>query len=94
MIPTVTRVFISKFAEKQIRKLPVYIQEALFYWIKSVELSGVRKIRLIPGYHDEPLKGDRFGERSVRLNRSYRVIYQELNSGVKILIIEVNKHEY
>ena len=69
------RVWITKFAEKQLRKLPQHIAAA---------------------YHDEPLKGDRKGQRSVRLNKGYRVIYEETESGNLVLIAvqEVNKHEY
>ena len=91
-----TQVFISKFAEKQIKKLPKQISEALFIWVESIELTGIAEIRKLKGYHDEPLKGDRKGQRSARLNRSYRVIYIENeNKGlVLITVIEVNKHEY
>jgi len=51
---------------------------------------------MLPGYHDEPLKGDRRGQRSVRLNRAYRVIYEENDQGdiVVILVLEVSKHGY
>ena len=91
-----TQVFISKFAEKQIKKLPKQISEALFIWVESSELTGIADIRNLKGYHDEPLKGDRKGQRSARLNRSYRVIYIENENKdlVLITVIEVNKHEY
>lgn len=36
---------------------------------------GLYEVRKIPGYHDEPLKGKRTGQRSIRLNRAYRAIY-------------------
>lgn len=90
------RVFISKFAEKQIKKLPRQISEALFVWVESIELAGIADVRKLKGYHDEPLKGDRKGQRSARLNRSYRVIYIENENKdlVLITVIEVNKHEY
>lgn len=92
----ITRVLISKFAEKQVKKLPKPISEALFIWVESVELTGIADIRKLKGYHDEPLRGDRKGQRSVRLNRSYRVIYTENENKelVLITVIEVNKHEY
>ncbi len=53
-------------------------------------------MRKIPGYHDEPLKGDRKGQRSSHLSRGYRVIYEELSSGeiVIVSVLEVNKHDY
>lgn len=49
---------------------------------------------MFKGYHDEPLHGDRRGQRSVRLNRSYRAIYIELEEGQRLLVVEVNKHGY
>jgi proteic killer suppression protein len=89
-----TQVLLSKFAEKQLGRVPVNIREALLYWAKSVERLGVREVRRYSGYHDEPLKGDRRGQRSIRLNRSYRAIYVENIEDVEILVIEVNKHDY
>ena len=90
------RVWITKFAEKQIRKLPKHIVAAYHTWVKTVELDGIRATRLLSGYHDEPLRGERKGQRSVRLSKSYRVIYEETESGNLVLIgvQEVNKHEY
>ena len=90
------QVWLTKFAEKQLKKLPKKIVAAYYTWSKTVEIDGIRKTRALPGYHDEPLKGDRKGQRSVRLNKAYRVIYEETESGNVILICvqEVNKHEY
>jgi proteic killer suppression protein len=90
----VTAVVITNFAEKQLKKLPNSIKESLRYWAESVERFGIREIRKLPGYHDERLKGERKGQRSVRLNRSYRAIYVETKDGIEITIIEVNKHDY
>jgi proteic killer suppression protein len=86
----------TRFAEKQLRKLPKHIVAAYYTWVRSVELDGIRATRLLPGYHDEPLKGERKGQRSVRLSKGYRVIYEETESGDIVLIgvLEVNKHEY
>jgi proteic killer suppression protein len=42
-----------------------------------VEEQGIEEAREIPGYHDEPLRGEREGQRSVRLSRAYRAIYIE-----------------
>ncbi|OQW48167.1 MAG: hypothetical protein A4S09_13740 [Proteobacteria bacterium SG_bin7] len=65
-------------------------------WVRSVEDHGIREVRKIPGYHDEPLKGQRKGQRSVRLSKAYRAIYTEHGEGeVEIILVEeVNKHEY
>lgn len=94
MSPLSTSVLLTKFAEKQLKRLPKNIKEALRYWAVSVEKYGIREIRKLPGYHDEPLKGDRKGQRSVRLNKAYRAIYVETKEGIEITVIEVNKHEY
>ena len=53
-------------------------------------------IRKIPGFHDEPLKGNRKGQRSIRLSKAYRAIYIIGQQGnIEIAeIIEVNKHDY
>lgn len=88
------KVILSKFAEKQIKRLPLHIHESLLHWITSVERYGLRAVRKTSGYHDESLKGNREGQRSIRLNKAYRAIYVESVEGVEIIIIEVNKHEY
>jgi proteic killer suppression protein len=64
--------------------------------VALVEESGIHETRKYKGFHDEPLKGNREGQRSVRLNRTYRAIYVEHKSGEVELIevIEVNKHDY
>ena len=93
---TVSKVIWNRRLTKKIKKLPDFIQASFYAWVSSVELSGLEKTRQRPGYHDEPLKGVRQGQRSVRLNRSYRSIYIEHKNGhLEFLeVIEVNKHEY
>lgn len=61
-----------------------------------MEESGIREVRKRKGFHDEPIKGRRTGQRSVRLNRAYRAIYRDLSTGdLEIVeVLEVNKHEY
>lgn len=85
---------VSKFAEKQLKKIPLNIKEALRYWVEAVQAQGIREVRKLPGYHDEPLRGERNGQRSVRLNKAYRAIYMETDAGIEITVIEVSKHEY
>ena len=86
----------SDKVEKQLRKIPDYIQRKFQGWAAAVEEDGLPAVRKLPGFHDEPLKGQRLGQRSVRLNRAYRAIYFERTSGqIEIVeVIEVNKHEY
>lgn len=59
-------------------------------------MQGIWEVRKLPGYHDEPLKGQRLGQRSIRLNRAYRLIYEEDERGEVLVIgvMEVSKHEY
>lgn len=87
---------LTKFAEKQITKLPKHIVEALKLWVHMVQSEGVWSVRRRLSYHDESLKGKRAGERSVRLSRSYRAIYiEEDEKEVFILAVqEINKHDY
>ena len=51
---------------------------------------------MTPGYHDEPLRGDREGQRSIRLSRGYRAIYTVDDGGVPevVTVEEVSKHDY
>ncbi len=87
---------LSKRAKKCILKVPDFIALKLAGWIEAVENDGLEEVRKIPGFHDEPLKGDRKGQRSIRLSRSYRAIYEIKKHGSAELIevYEVNKHEY
>lgn len=84
-------VFSSK-AEKQLFWLPRHIVSKLKSWVSLVEKFGMNATRKIPGYHDEPLQGSRLGQRSIRLSKSYRAFY--FVDSNKVIIIEINKHEY
>ena len=82
--------------KSSLKKIPKHILAAYNTWVRTLELDGIQAMRMLPGYHDEPLRGRRQGQRSVRLSKAYRVIYEEAESGNVILIgvQEVNKHEY
>ncbi|MBK7845788.1 MAG: hypothetical protein IPJ71_19300 [Bdellovibrionales bacterium] len=87
---------LTNVARKQIGRLPDHIQCKFEYWKDLIIHMGLREARKYKGFHDEPLHGKRSGERSVRLSKSYRIIYREIrNEKHDILeILEVNKHEY
>lgn len=69
--------------------------EELRIWVAAVEQLGLEEVRKVPGYHDEPLAGDRAGQRSIRLNQAYRAFYVVVNGAAKFVSVqEVNKHEY
>ena len=89
------RVKITRLAEKQLRKLPRHIVDNLMIWVAAVEHDGLEEVSKVPGYHDEPLKGDRTGQRSIRLSRAYRAIYEIKQDTARFVSVEeVSKHEY
>jgi proteic killer suppression protein len=87
---------ISRNAVRQLRKVPSHVAEKLQVWAVLVATSGLEQARRVPGYHDEPLKGQRAGQRSIRLSGGYRAIYEELTDGsVEFASVEeVSKHDY
>jgi proteic killer suppression protein len=91
-----TKVTWGKAVDKQLGRVPDVISRKFRIWAALVEESGIREIRKHKGFHDEPLKSKRRGQRSVRLNKAYRAMYVEHDSGEVELIevLEVNKHEY
>ena len=91
----IREVRLSKRAKKDLKGIPRNIVRKLGNWIREVEIVGLEEVRKISGYHDESLRGRRRGQRSIRLNRSYRAIYTIRGSLVEFVMIEeVNKHEY
>ena len=90
-----TEVNISKKAKKQLEKIPQHILFKFFAWVEFLKDVGMAEVRKSKGFHDEPLKGNRKGQRSIRLSKAYRAIYIETNGKMELIeVIEVNKHEY
>jgi toxin HigB-1 len=83
-------------AKSDLKNIPLHLLVKLDAWVKLVSKFGLREVRKRSGYHDEPLKGVRFGQRSIRLNKAYRAIYVLGSEGVLefITVEEVNKHDY
>ena len=92
----IRRVVLSRVAEKQLRKVPQHVAAKLLEWIDTVEEECLEEARRIRGYHDEPLKGERVGQRSIRLSRSYRAVYVMIGweSARVARVEEVSKHGY
>lgn len=81
--------------KKDLKKIPLPIGLKLMAWIEAVGCSGLNEVRKIPAYHDEPLKGKRRGQRSIRLNIAYRAIYIINKATISFVeVLEVNKHDY
>jgi len=92
----IKRVVLSRLAQKQIARLPRHIVENLAAWVDDVETRTLEQARNVPGYHDEPLGGERQGQRSIRLSRSYRAIYVVRREGEVrwVSVEEITKHAY
>ena len=92
----INQVEISRRAQKQLLKVPGRIVTGLQVWVQAVMAVGLEEVRKIPGYHDEPLRGERQGQRSIRLSRAYRAIYEiKTDNTIKFVSVEeVSKHAY
>ena len=93
------QVTLCKGALRDLEKVPEYIKLKFLSWAKTVEIFGLPQVRLLPGYHDEQLKGQRAGQRSIRLSKAYRAIYvTRIDNGCAVTEIvevqEINKHKY
>jgi proteic killer suppression protein len=89
-------VVLSSAARKDLKKCPVHIVRKLFAWVGSVQTVGLDETRKTPGLHDEPLKGQGAGHRSIRLSKAYRAIYTiRDDSTVEFALVKtINKHDY
>ena len=87
---------LSKRAERQLRKVPRHVASKLLTWVDAVERDGLEEVRKISGFHDERLQGKRQGERSIRLSKAYRAIYEiKENDHIHFVSVEeVTKHDY
>lgn len=86
---------LSSRAHKDLKKVPLHIALKFNAWVMQVGTQGLTEVRKIPGYHDEPLKGKRNGQRSIRLSKGYRAIYEIIKDKIVFVeVLEVNKHDY
>ena len=91
----IREVRLSKQAKKDLRKVPRSILKKFKLWAEAIKEIGLEETQKSKGFHDEPLKGKRKGQRSIRLNRAYRAIYRIEHDIVKFIeVLEVNRHEY
>ncbi len=70
--------------------------DKLLAWVEAVESDGLDVTRRVPGFHDEPLKGQCRGQRSIRLSRQWRAIYTiAADHDVQLVSVEeVTPHAY
>lgn len=90
------RVQWDQSVHKQIHKLPDSMVGSFYDWVNAVEQLGMERVRILPGYHDEKLRGQLRGLRSVRISKAYRVLYYEIEDGlIKVAqVTRISKHDY
>ena len=81
---------------KSLKKVPYFIRNKVQIWADMVEKEGLQAVQKVRGFKDHILKGNRKGQRSVYLNKKWRLIYtvnKEDQINV-ILVKEVISHDY
>ena len=88
------QVFEHRNVLRRVRKLPKQVLKRYEVWKNIVHISGPAGLRLIPGFNDEPLRGEWKGHRSSRLGEQYRVIYRIENKRLLVMVIDLTAHDY
>ncbi|MDI6817101.1 MAG: type II toxin-antitoxin system mRNA interferase toxin, RelE/StbE family [Actinomycetota bacterium] len=79
---------------KGLKQLPIQVLKRYEKWKDIVRITGPEGLRLIKGFHDEVLRGERRRHRSSRLGDQYRLIYEVVSQEVIVLVIDITAHEY
>lgn len=92
----IRNIYVTEKTKKQLQKSPPQVRTKFKLWESSVNNHGIAEVRKRPGWHDEPLQGDRKGQRSIRLNRQWRAIYVEkIDGNIEFIEVqEVMPHDY
>ena len=89
------QVVLTRAARKGLENAPPHVRDKFGMWVKTVRLFGLNKAREVPSYHDETLKGQREGQRSIRLNKQWRAVYTETATDtILVTVLEVSAHDY
>ena len=80
--------------DKQVASAPTEILKRYEKWKDIATLSGPPGLRLIKGFHDEALSGERVGFRSSRLGDKWRVIYRVIPKELLIRDASITAHDY
>jgi proteic killer suppression protein len=88
------RILEHKGILKEIKGIPPQVLKKYELWKDLVFRHGPQILKEFPGFNDEALKGKRIGQRSSRLSRQYRIIYQVHKEQITVYVLEVNPHEY
>jgi len=88
------RILEHRRATRQLDRLPGDILKRYEKWKDIVAVSGPAGLRLIKGFHDEPLAGEWKGCRSSRLSLKYRVVYRVVKDQVFVEVLDLTAHDY
>ncbi len=89
------RVFLDP-VRKSLKKTPRVICHKVQIWADMIEKEGLPAVQATRGFRDHSLKGRHKGQRSVYLNKKWRLIYT-MSKEHKLMIItvkEVIPHDY
>ena len=95
----INAVRLGKAVQKALKRSPEHVVVKLLGWVDLVENEGLESARRIRDYRDEPLRGRRHGQRSIRLSRAWRAIYVIVKPKGEVKesfveVTEVSKHDY
>ncbi|MGE3611760.1 MAG: type II toxin-antitoxin system mRNA interferase toxin, RelE/StbE family [Bacteriovoracaceae bacterium] len=87
---------LTKRALKDLIKVPRHILVQFDLWVEIIETEGYAEMQKIKGYRDHQLIGNRMGQRSSSLSKSWRVIYctEKDTNSIVVEVLEVNHHDY
>jgi addiction module RelE/StbE family toxin len=80
--------------DKQISSVPDEVLKRYEKWKDIASISGPQGLRLIKGFHDEPLSGKWKGYRSSRLGYQWRVIYRTVPEDMIFQVASITAHDY
>jgi plasmid maintenance system killer protein len=87
-------VFEHRRIGRRVQRHPVDVLKRYEKWKDIVRVSGPAGLRLIKGFHDEALRGERDGHRSSRLGLQYRVIYRIVGQEILVEVLDITPHDY
>ena len=93
-----SEISISKKAMKYLQRVQPHIRYIFQAWVKIIEQKGIEKVQKMQRFKAHLLKGDRKGQRAIKLNKFIRVIYEleKRNNGQCIVKVKEIRgdHDY
>jgi addiction module RelE/StbE family toxin len=80
--------------DKQLSALRQEVLKPYEKWKDIAMLSAPPGLRLIKGFQDEALSGERKGHRSSRLGVQYRIIYRTMHEEQLFQVVSITAHNH